>query len=138
MALALAATPVRFPQAQTPVAEFPSDGETTAQGELEPLTIFDMQSYGCLITGGVAAGMSPVINTNELLLLLGATVVPSTVLTATLAVAGVVFAGACAVGAVATPAVVRLYDYYYRGMRVAGTGPRIDHDLALSGAAPRQ
>jgi len=84
------------------------------------MTNSEMQGYGCLTAGGVATALTAMTGTDELILVFaGGTVTPATPVGAVIAVTGMIFASVCAVGALATPAVVRMWNYYYGGMRPA-------------------
>ena len=127
-AVALALAPVwpvhaaTAPQQSAITANVASRAETPAgaPNELGPMTNFEMQGYGCLATGGLTTAVAALADSNELVLIFGGgTVPPSTPIALVIAVTGTIFASFCAVGALATPAVVRMWDYYYDGMRVA-------------------
>jgi hypothetical protein len=77
-----------------------------------PMTIFEEEGYGCLATGGAAIGLTALADSNELILVFGATVTPTTPVALVVAVTGTIFASFCAVGALATPAVLRIFRYY--------------------------
>jgi hypothetical protein len=101
-----------------------SASNATSEGqsnELAPLSFSERQSYGCLVAGGSTIALMTLVDSNELILVFGATVAPTTPVATVLAVSGVVFASACAVGSLATPAIVRLWKYYYVGMHLPQT-----------------
>jgi hypothetical protein len=97
----------------------PNAGPTLQPNELAPITPIEMQSYGCLAAGAVTLGLAALVDRSELILVFGATVVPTTPVGTVLAVGGVIFASTCAVGALAAPAVVRMWQYYHLGRRPA-------------------
>ena len=96
------------------------DGSPASPAGLRPMTTSEMQGYGCLVSGAAATLLTVIAGTNELVMVFaGSPVLPTTSIGLGLAVGGTIFASVCAVGALATPAVVRLWNYYYDGMRVA-------------------
>lgn len=92
--------------------------ETAGPGMLGPASESQLQGYGCLVGGGTAAVLTTISGPNEMVLVIaGGTLLPTSVLGLAVALAGTVVASLCAMGALATPAVVRLWDIYYGGMR---------------------
>ena len=90
---------------------------------LEPMNSSERQAYACLIGGGASLAAVAAVGANEgILVVTGGTLIPTSPVLLWSALAGTLFASVCAASAVAVPAFVRLWDYYYEGMRpVPGT-----------------
>lgn len=80
-----------------------------------PLSDSEAQGYGCLISGGLATGLTMLAGSDHLIkIVAGGTIGPATPAALIVALTGTVFASVCAVGALATSALMRLYDLYGR------------------------
>ncbi len=86
--------------------------QTGLRDGLGPMTIYEMEGYGCLASGAAATALTALAGTNELILVFGGTITPTTPIGLGVAMAGTIFASFCAIGALATPAVARLWRYY--------------------------
>lgn len=88
--------------------------------ELETINSSEMQAYACILGGGGSLlAVSLVGATAAVATITGAPVmVPHPVLVWS-ALTGTLFASVCAAAAVMAPGVIRLWDYYYLGMRPA-------------------
>lgn len=101
------------------VAE-PGEERDRTQPVLGPLTGSERQGYGCLIGGGTALALSALGGPTETILVVtGGTLVPTGSLLLWTALTGTVVASVCAASALVAPVAVRLWDYYYLGMRPA-------------------
>jgi hypothetical protein len=104
--------------------EDPPSGPTStrAPNVLPPITNSKFKVMAASPRGEPTAGLTGLVGTNGLILVFaGGTVLPTSSVGVVIAATGMIFASVCAVGALATPAVVRLWDYYYVGMRPATT-----------------
>ena len=96
----------------TPPATPPDD-------ELAPISDGEIAGYGCLASGAAATALMWLAGTNQMIMVVaGGTLGPTNLAGIVVAVTGTVFASVCAVGALATPAVLRMWDIYYRGKHV--------------------
>ena len=116
-------------QATTPaVVTRPRIERDRSNDVLEPMNSSERQGYACLIGGGAALGIAALAGANEsVLIIAGGSMLPSSPVLLWSALTGTLFASVCAATAVAVPAMIRLWDYYYFGMRpVDGATPVAD------------
>lgn len=93
-------------------------------GEVRPLSDSERQAFGCL--WGTGAGVLATVTggpTETILIIAGGALVPTNPIVLWMALSGTVLAAMCASSALAAPGVVRLWNYYYLGMRPATREP---------------
>ena len=79
-----------------------------------------MQAYACILGGGASLlAVSLVDAAAAVATITGAPVMVAHPVLIWSALTGTLFASVCAAAAVMTPGVIRLWDYYYFGMRPA-------------------
>jgi hypothetical protein len=121
MAVALVLAPIEPAYAaSTGLIEQPAPNATSAAppNQLGPITDSEMQSYGCLATAGGGLVLVALAGHDELLAAIaGGGTTPTTAAGVVVTAIVLVSASFCAVGALATPGVVRMWRYYYLGMR---------------------
>jgi hypothetical protein len=104
--------------AQRAAEETPA--KAAAPGTMEPMSDIERQGYGCLLGGGAATVFSVLGGPTETILVVaGGMLIPTNRVVLWTALSGTVIAAVCAASALATPAVLRLWDYYYVGLRPA-------------------
>lgn len=89
-------------------------------GVLPPMNGNERQGYGCLVGGGTALALTALAGPTETVLIVaGGSLIPTNSVLLWTALTSTVVASVCAASALVAPVAVRLWDYYYLGMRPA-------------------
>ncbi len=88
--------------------------------ELETINSSEIQAYACILGGGTSLlAVSLVDTAAAVATITGAPVMMPHPVLIWSALTGTLFASVCAAAAVMAPGIIRLWDYYYLGMRPA-------------------
>lgn len=91
-------------------------------GVLEPMNSSERQAYACMIAGGASLLAVQLVDAGAAVATItGGPVLAFHPVLLWSALTGTLFASVCAAAALMAPGVIRLWDYYYYGMRPSAT-----------------